>query len=44
MGLIKVRETFSFFPLKQQTHLGYELDLGLNKDEALQAFKQDNSI
>lgn len=33
MGLIKVRETFSSFPLEQQTHLGYELDLGLNKDE-----------
>ncbi len=32
-GRLKVSETFNTFPGEEPTHLGYLMELGLNKDE-----------
>lgn len=32
-GVLKVHETFYKFPGAQPEHIGYRMDLGLNKDE-----------
>lgn len=32
-GVLKVHEVFSKFPGEEPQHIGYRMDLGLNKDE-----------